>query len=963
MQRINAKQQTLGRWLTLSLLLTIATVVNAAIEPLPGSPPMTRYVPDLGLFPQNFAIVQAIDGRVFMTNSDAIALFDGTEWQSIALPDWSYARVLAIDTESDRLYVGGYDDFGYISPDGTGGWAYSSLTDLLDERVLEAGFADIWHLTVTPFGVFFGALKHQFLYDPNTHDIRVWEHDGRFGFGTMHGDQFVLQFRGEGLRSYDGDDFRPIVGSEHLTRLISHATLLADGRLLMASNLGWQVYDGRVIESLPAPPALDPMDATTLLLLDDGSVAIGTVSGEIIMFQPSTGQSRQFRVTTQHIGDLALSQDGGLLALVDTGFFYIGWPARWTLLADSGINSGIYDLVVWNDRLYANTSAGVFEQTLANRRQPFDLLPWPAFEAWQLLPLTEHQALLADSYALKLIDNGLSIPLSDETLYPRALVQSPSRPDRIYVGTEQGYAVLDQLSGTWQLTHRHDNVSGRVLTLAEAAPDTLLLGTEGDGAILIKLDPQTGEETARRALSLDDGIDYGEYPNALLFRLTDQTIGISTERGIYSWLDDRFSPLDLGDLLSVRGEGELVQVYDTGRGGRWAASFNHVYRQASDGSWQRESVEPLLDGAIDDVIRFGSSILVSSGSRILIFDESGFEARVPQPRIMLSKVVQAVGGEEQARPLSPTAVVELPYGSDSSIRFSWTSPMLVDIDAIRFQTRLAGAESRQSSWRRETSVEFAGLSPGDYDFQVIARDAYDREIGTQPYSFRVLPPWYQTNTALAIWVLLALLALALFTRLVALWHSRTLHRRALALEQEVAARTRELRTANRKLDAMAHVDGLTGIANRRRLEEMLQESWSAGCKSPSSLTLLLIDVDHFKQFNDKNGHLAGDLLLRRLGELLRAWVEPGQLAARYGGEEFMLVLPGVERTRGLELAEQLRRAIERAELGSTVSIGVACADTRHAFMTQTPQALVDAADNYMYKAKAAGRNRVMPQAA
>lgn len=956
-----------ARLFVICVVLFFSQTLAAALAPLVGTPPMTRYTPDLGLFPQNFALAQLSDGHVFVANSEAIMVFDGSQWQSVELPDWSYARVLAHDEDRGRLYVGGYDDFGYLTADGFGGWTYTSLTPLLDPSVMEQGFADIWFLTVTEYGVFFGALKHQFLYQPDTETIRTWQHEGRFGFGVVQQGRFVLQFRGEGLRAFEGEDFQPIEGSEFLSRLISHVVVLADQRLLMATNIGWITFDGSQFEELAQPPEQEALDATSLLLLDDGSVAVGTVAGEVLMYQPNNGSSKKFRVTNQHIGDLARDIDGGLLALVDNGLFYIGWPARWTMVDSSaGISSGIYDLALWNERLYVTTSAGVFQQMTDDKRSSapvrFELLPWPAFEVWRLLPLTSTQAMMADSYALKLIDNGVSLSLSDETLYPRELLMSRYQPQRLFVGTEQGYAIAERGDDGWQLIQRHDNISGRVLTMAEASATTLLLGTEGDGAIKITLDTDSGEEIARHALGADDGIAYGEYPNALMFELSDGTLGASTERGVFQWSNDRFVELDIGKLSEVLGQDELVQISEVRDGELWALSYNQIYRRDGEGNWHREPVDALLDGAVAAITAYGDSTLVTTGSRILLFDETGYASHTPTPRVALREVSQTVDGTETRLQLAPQQAIEHPYGPNS-IEFSWTAPILGDSNDIRFQARLSGTESRQSPWRKQTSIGYSRLAPGNYQFQVFVRDTHGNESAIPPYAFTVSPPWYWTKTALFIWVILAISALALFTRLVVMWHGRTLQHRALALEQEVATRTRELRQANKRLDAMAHVDGLTGIANRRRLEEMLEECWASHADSPSPITLLLIDVDRFKQFNDQHGHLAGDVLLRRLGDLLQAWVSPDQLAARYGGEEFTLVLPGIGRTEGLQLAEDLRQAIERADLGSTVSIGVACADRDHDFAATSPQELVDAADHYMYAAKAAGRNRVMPRAA
>jgi diguanylate cyclase (GGDEF)-like protein len=168
--------------------------------------------------------------------------------------------------------------------------------------------------------------------------------------------------------------------------------------------------------------------------------------------------------------------------------------------------------------------------------------------------------------------------------------------------------------------------------------------------------------------------------------------------------------------------------------------------------------------------------------------------------------------------------------------------------------------------------------------------------------------------------------------------------------------------AERELANLAATDGLTGLANRRRLDEILKQEWARSMRSGRPLALLMIDVDHFKAFNDRHGHHGGDVALRKVAQTLAASVRrPSDLAARYGGEEFMLVLPETDQAGACVIADRLRLAIEALppfahDTGPiTVSIGVAA----HLPVTHDlPEPLFHAADRALYRAKKNGRNRV-----
>ena len=191
------------------------------------------------------------------------------------------------------------------------------------------------------------------------------------------------------------------------------------------------------------------------------------------------------------------------------------------------------------------------------------------------------------------------------------------------------------------------------------------------------------------------------------------------------------------------------------------------------------------------------------------------------------------------------------------------------------------------------------------------------------------------------------------------------------VEQELAAvhaETRrmneQLTEANRRLSELSQQDPLTGVANRRYLERVLEQEWRVEARHGQAVSLLVIDVDHFKPFNDLYGHPAGDTCLRRVVEALAGQLKrPADLLARVGGEEFVVVLPETGADGAGQIAERLRQAVADLAIphsGSscasyvTVSVGVASGDPR----ALSSDELVRRADEALYRAKAAGRNRV-----
>ncbi|SDK81588.1 diguanylate cyclase (GGDEF) domain-containing protein [Methylophilus rhizosphaerae] len=181
-----------------------------------------------------------------------------------------------------------------------------------------------------------------------------------------------------------------------------------------------------------------------------------------------------------------------------------------------------------------------------------------------------------------------------------------------------------------------------------------------------------------------------------------------------------------------------------------------------------------------------------------------------------------------------------------------------------------------------------------------------------------------------------------------------------------------------RISALTLTDPLTGLANRRQLEQIMRDEWSRAIRHQSSLSVMMIDADHFKQLNDNMGHAAGDECLKKLAGILKHYTNrPGDLAARYGGEEFVLILGQTTQQEAIKIAERIRQKVMELDIRfaghrlMTVSIGIASLSTQQSHTTKEQHArnqslnfsedehlLIEQADKALYVAKKQGRNRV-----
>ncbi|MBV8489999.1 MAG: diguanylate cyclase, partial [Candidatus Eremiobacteraeota bacterium] len=201
-----------------------------------------------------------------------------------------------------------------------------------------------------------------------------------------------------------------------------------------------------------------------------------------------------------------------------------------------------------------------------------------------------------------------------------------------------------------------------------------------------------------------------------------------------------------------------------------------------------------------------------------------------------------------------------------------------------------------------------------------------------------------------------------------LWEVVWLARAVAGYLNDTARENALLHAAESQLQYLVNVDGLTGVANRRGFDERLEVEWKRAARARTNLSLLLVDVDHFKQFNDSCGHVAGDDCLRAIARTLAAGTSrASDFCARYGGEEFAVLAAGVTAEDARQLGERLRQdvlelAIPHGGLhGNAVTISVGVATCTPAAGSE-PADLVAAADSALYDAKRGGRNAVVERA-
>nr|HPQ39823.1 GGDEF domain-containing protein [bacterium] len=285
-----------------------------------------------------------------------------------------------------------------------------------------------------------------------------------------------------------------------------------------------------------------------------------------------------------------------------------------------------------------------------------------------------------------------------------------------------------------------------------------------------------------------------------------------------------------------------------------------------------------------------------------------------------------------------------------------------------FRYQLMGYDEFRSEATLSSEIRYTNLPRGEYTL-VAESCNRDGQWSENPVTlrFRVLPSWWQKEI---IW-LLGFLVLVLLMRLLIRLRSYQLARTTNRLQEEVRRQTRVIQKQMERLEEQknlmerqAKIDDLTQLYNRRHFYRKLRDAWIMRRIEGTPLSIVIFDLDHFKDINDTFGHLTGDAVLRQVCQEIKSHVPQNGLVARYGGEEIILMLRNTELDAAVNIAERIRKAVEYLELGClddpdfnvTVSGGVSCRVGRDT--ADTPDVLIKEADEALYRAKSGGRNRI-----
>jgi diguanylate cyclase (GGDEF)-like protein len=551
--------------------------------------------------------------------------------------------------------------------------------------------------------------------------------------------------------------------------------------------------------------------------------------------------------------------------------------------------------------------------------------------------------------------------------YVRCIVQD--RAGRLWVGTSGGGVHL--FCDGRLINYRDKGIPENVIR-------SLAVGRDGSLWIGSNSGLTRWQEGRATHFSAEDGL-----PNEPIYAILeddDQVLWLGTYGGgLCRFKDGQFARYTVNEGLF---DDVVYQILDDDRGNLWMSSNLGIF------CVDKLSLHGLAQGNRSriDCVSFGLADGMLSSECNGNAQPSGWKAGdgrlwfptnegvvVISPRSIAKNMLPPLVDFEQVRINRRDYCSEfkaiVPPGP-GTLEFHFAGLSFIAPEKMKFRYKLEGFDQDWVDAGIRRDAYYTNISPGSYRFSVIAsnNDGLWTETGAS-FDFTLMPFFYERKSFYALIGLMVLLGgFGIYRRRV---HRYRVRERELTVLIE--ARTKDLadvnwrlEDANQKLEYLSTHDDLTGIANRRLFMNALEIEWRRSERQCLPLSLIMVDVDNFKAFNDRYGHQAGDQCLKELATLMAESVNrAGDLVARYGGEEFVILLPATDAEGAGHVAECLRKRIEaegiKKESSSVsdrikISLGVAAVVPRRDMPVET---LVKASDEALYLAKSEGRNRVV----
>lgn len=722
---------------------------------------------------QSWDIRQDKRGILYFANNEGLLSYDGKYWNLNPLPNKTIVRSLAIGSEG-RVYAGGQDELGYFSPNPNGSLHFTSLTSLLPEK--ERSFGDVWDICVFKKDIFFRTMTRIFRYSANT--FSVYTAPSEWSYLGVCGERLFAHDYRQGILSFTNDVWSPasmvniLPDNDPVTAILP---IGQDSNLVATLKNGVYILTAAGAYRLNSPVLTriqqDRIYAATAinkewiaLATNNNGVQIVDTKGNLIQhFTKTEG------LQNNNVLSIFLDRQQNLWLGLDNGIDFIAYNSAIKRISPYSQDGSGYSAMIHQNNLYTGTSAGLYTVPLQNvqdlsfSKGNFTQVANTAGQVWGLASIN-NTLLLGHHDGAFVVEgnNARSLYNTGKGVWNFIPAGSVFPTPRMVSGTYRGLTFFNYAGNQFTVADNIPELDESCRFVAIDKNNTIWVSHPYHGVYRVYMN--TGGKYQYKLYTGDNGL-----PSTLnnhVYKINNEVV-VATEKGVYSYdaAKDLFQPSAY--YKELLGDQSIRYLREDTEGNIWYIHEKQL--SVVDRSDKKPQVIHLPE--LSNKLLSGFEYIYPVNSRnVFIGGEKGFfhvnydkyKKTIPSLEVLIRNVKifnrrdsLLYGGNSTDTSDTKTEIAH----NWGSLHFDYASPVFGQQANLEYSYRLRGFDDNWSEWTAKTDKEYTHLPAGKYHFEVKVRNNLGNESGVVDYSFRILPPWYQTIWAYIIYFLLGCVAL------------------------------------------------------------------------------------------------------------------------------------------------------------------------------------------------------------
>lgn len=730
-------------------------------------PPIVKYSP--GTYAagnQNWMISQDSRGFMYFANNEGLLEYNGSEWTLYPTPNETIMR--SVKVIGNRVYCGFYMDFGYWQrkPDGT--MAYTSLGKNIKSRIIDD--EQFWNITQYDRWVMFQSLMQIFIYDTKTGKCSVIGSDtGMHRVFTVN-NTILYQTFGSGLYEIENGSSRLVTNNAFLNEnKIVNLYPKDDGYLVLTQHNGFYfLKNGEFTKwDIPADAELRTGTVYSSSLLSDNSFAIGTVSNGIFIVSPEGNIKYHITQNKGLSNNTALSlyedADKNVWLGLDNGINCINLQsAVRSYVDDTGFLGTVYSSVLHDGLLYVGTNQGLFCKPY-NSAENFRFVPGTKGQVWSLY-VYDGTLFCGHDFGTYII-NGTTATVLFNGLGTWKFEPHPHNKNLLIQGNYMGLSVLEKTAAGWKFRNRIAGFDVSCRFFAIRKNNDVYISHEYKGIYRIHLD---GGYTSAKDITIYKEPVKGRNVSLVTF---NNKVYFAGKEGMFVLNDKtrKFEKLAALSKIFANDEYTSGKLIPDNSGKLWFFTKNYInYLSAGRLNTDlKHSVIPIPSSITNSMLGYENITQLTPNVYLTGTTDGYYTLNVNE--ISFKKyqtyITNISAGEQNKAPYSVNIAQEANlHHNDNNLTFSFTVPEYGKYVNAEFSYMLEGMQDEWSTWSTRASASFKNLPPGEYTFKVMAKTGNSQSANVAVYTFRISKPWYATNMALFIYLVILLILAYIINR-------------------------------------------------------------------------------------------------------------------------------------------------------------------------------------------------------